>query len=362
MAPKPKPPPAFAGPLLPVGSIVDAGWWSTSFKITRRFEADAAASEVLLAVDQQTSEEVVLKAELLNSAASQVYHDRNVLDWLLRGRGQAESPLEVSWKPPLVGLPRLHQSCTTRLIMHTRGELKMRLFAMEKLGPSLDQVAANYADGLAACAVRTIGRQLLAALEYIHSNGYIHCDVKPANFLLKGGSVYVVDFGISKKYVERTFLKPSERAKDPSASAAPIIRHSKLKGTGEGTREWTSVFTERKDQLGRRDDIEAFAFVLLKLASGHLPWEELVKSESARPPPVKKLSKAEEQKQTNARIAAKQRQPQELCAAIADPALRRSVETVLSVARGLQPEERPDYALLQAALASSDSKRDGAPL
>ena len=32
----------------------------------------------------------MIKCELLNAASTQVYHDRNVLDWLLRGRGQRE--------------------------------------------------------------------------------------------------------------------------------------------------------------------------------------------------------------------------------------------------------------------------------
>ena len=241
--PKKRPAPAAAptGPLLPVGSVVDAGWWATTFKVTRRFEADAAASEVLLAVDEKTGEEVVLKAELLNVVATQVYHDRNVLSWLLAARGQKESPLEPSWKPALCGLPKLHSSSTTRLIMHQRESLKMRLFAMEKLGPSLEAVLRNYPRGLSPPAVRAIGRQLLATLEYIHSNGYVHCDVKPANFLLKNGAVYIVDFGISKKYTERIFKKAGN-----AAAGAPLVKHSKLQGTGEGTREWTSTFTERK--------------------------------------------------------------------------------------------------------------------
>ena len=100
---KAPPPPAYTGELLPVGHVVDGGWWATTFKVTRRLDGDPAASEVVLAVDEKTGEDAVIKCELLNAASTQVYHDRNVLDWLLRGRGQRECPLEPNWAPPQRG-------------------------------------------------------------------------------------------------------------------------------------------------------------------------------------------------------------------------------------------------------------------
>ena len=44
----------------------------------------------------------------------------------------------------------------------------------------------------------------ISRIEYIHSKNFIHRDVKPDNFLMglgkKGNLVYVIDFGLAKKY------------------------------------------------------------------------------------------------------------------------------------------------------------------
>ena len=44
----------------------------------------------------------------------------------------------------------------------------------------------------------------ISRLEYVHSKNLIHRDVKPDNFLMglgkKGNLVYIIDFGLAKKY------------------------------------------------------------------------------------------------------------------------------------------------------------------
>ena len=360
---KAPPPPAYTGELLPVGHVVDGGWWATTFKVTRRLDGDPAASEVVLAVDEKTGEDAVIKCELLNAASTQVYHDRNVLDWLLRGRGQRECPLEPNWAPPQRGLPQLHSACASRLIMHNRTdaatgtELKMRMFAMEVLGPSLERALRRCPSGLPPPAVRVIGRQLLDALEYIHSNGYLHCDIKPANFLLKDGAVVVVDFGIAKKYVQAVIRKSAER----DLPGPKEFQHSNLPGTGEGTSEWKSCFAERCDPLGRRDDLEALGFVLLKLSCGELPWEEDPPPGAAVPPAK---SQAEENKAAKARLRQKEESAAKLCAPIADAVLRKAVLSMLSESRGMDAKDKPDYDGLRKLLKGSaaDTKAGEAEL
>ena len=50
----------------------------------------------------------------------------------------------------------------------------------------------------------TLSPLQISRIEYIHSKNFIHRDVKPDNFLMglgkKGNLVYVIDFGLAKKY------------------------------------------------------------------------------------------------------------------------------------------------------------------
>lgn len=39
--------------------------------------------------------------------------------------------------------------------------------------------------------------QMLRSVDYIHRCGVIHCDLKPANFLVSHGQLKLIDFGIA---------------------------------------------------------------------------------------------------------------------------------------------------------------------
>ena len=55
-------------------------------------------------------------------------------------------------------------------------------------------------EGLPNDQVKTIMKQVLTGLAFIHGRGYFHRDLKPENLLYQDGLLKIADFGLSKEY------------------------------------------------------------------------------------------------------------------------------------------------------------------
>jgi len=104
--------------------------------------------------------------------------------------------------------------------------------------------------------------QVLDSLEYIHSQGYVHKDVKGSNLLVGLGLdgqhlVHLVDYGLSSKYHVSGLHKQ--------------YVHD-MRWAHEGTMEYTS----RDAHIGcssRRGDLEVLFYNLIEWLGGSLPWD-----------------------------------------------------------------------------------------
>lgn len=136
------------------------------------------------------------------------------------------------------------------------------VLVMELLGRSLaDSVEA--ADGkLDTKSTVLVAEQVLCRIEYLHSKGVIHRDVKPENFMWgrdrKVHHLYLIDFGLVGRYWSKN-------------QHVPMRSHQGLVGTAR----YTSINVHKGFSQSRRDDCEAIAHMLAFCLRGRLPWSGL---------------------------------------------------------------------------------------
>eukprot|EP00960_Hanusia_phi_P031044 749042-Hanusia_phi.AAC.2 len=89
---------------------------------------------------------------------------------------------------------------------------------------------------------------------------YCHRKFSLKTVLMVGDQVYIIDFGLSKRYV------------DPRTSQHIAYRTGK---SLTGTARYASINTHLGLEQGRRDDLEGLTYVLLYFLRGQLPWQGL---------------------------------------------------------------------------------------
>ena len=185
---------------------------------------------------------------------------------------------------------------------------------MELLGKSIDKLFSDNKKQFSYKTIFQIGYQMMQRIEYVHSKGYIHRDIKPGNFVIGKGDkskiIYIIDFGLSKRYIDKNTGKH--------------IPYKEGKGL-TGTARYVSLFTHYGIEQSRRDDIEGIAYNLIYLAKGKLPWQG-----------VKTKNKKEKHKKImESKLAFT---PDILC-----KELPKEFEKLLNYSRKLEFEDTPDY-------------------
>ncbi|KAL8446814.1 hypothetical protein Emag_004575 [Eimeria magna] len=134
---------------------------------------------------------------------------------------------------------------------------------MERLGHSLEDLFNACQRVFSLSTVLQLGIQMLDRLAYIHQRNCIHRDVKPDNFLVgrhgDGNCVYLIDFGLAKKY------------RDAQGKHIAYKEGKNLTGTAR----YASLATHLGVEQARRDDLEGLGYVLLYFLRGSLPWQGL---------------------------------------------------------------------------------------
>lgn len=125
---------------------------------------------------------------------------------------------------------------------------------IERLGPSLSHIHNERARfTLKSCCI--VMKRLLNILESIHEHGWIYRDMKPENVLIYDNEIYLIDYGMCKKYIVNGKHIPERQNK--------VLT---------GTARYASVNTHLGFEQARRDDLEGLFYVVIYLYLGFLPW------------------------------------------------------------------------------------------
>ncbi|XP_047312072.1 casein kinase 1-like protein 10 isoform X2 [Impatiens glandulifera] len=206
------------------------------FKLGRKI-GSGSFGELYLGVNIQTGEEVGIKLEPVKTKHPQLHYESKIYMLLQGGTGVPS----LKW----FGV-----------------ESEYNVMVIDLLGPSLEDLF-NYCNRkFSLKTVLMLADQLINRIEYVHSRGFLHRDIKPDNFLMglgrKANQVYVIDFGLAKKYRDLQTHKH-----------IPYRENKNLTGTAR----YASVNTHLGIEQSRRDDLESLGYVLMYFLRGSLPWQ-----------------------------------------------------------------------------------------
>ncbi|CAN0885965.1 Casein kinase 1-like protein 11 [Linum grandiflorum] len=262
------------------------------FKLGRKI-GSGSFGELYLGVNVQTGEEVAVKLESVKTKHPQLQYESK-LYMLLQGG---------------TGIPHLKWFGV---------EADYNCMVIDLLGPSMEDLF-NYCNRkFTLKTVLMLADQLINRVEYMHSRGFLHRDIKPDNFLMglgrKANQVYVIDYGLAKKYRDLQTHKH-----------IPYRENKNLTGTAR----YASANTHLGVEQSRRDDLESLGYVLMYFLRGSLPWQGL---------------KAGTKKQKYDKISEKKIQTsiESLCKSYPSEFV-----SYFHYCRSLRFEDKPDYSYLK---------------
>ncbi|KAM6914964.1 LOW QUALITY PROTEIN: tau-tubulin kinase 2b [Xenentodon cancila] len=109
-----------------------------------------------------------------------------------------------------------------------------------------------------------LGKQILEAIESIHSVGFLHRDIKPSNFAMGRLAstcrcCYMLDFGLA-----RQFTNSNQEVRPPRPVAG-----------FRGTVRYASINAHKNKEMGRHDDLWSLFYMLVEFTVGQLPWRKI---------------------------------------------------------------------------------------
>ena len=102
--------------------------------------------------------------------------------------------------------------------------------------------------------------QIIDILENLHKVFLLHRDIKPQNIMLRGSTLYFIDFGLSTFYIDenRDHIPDFSKEKQDTKLENPIV----------GSPKFASIFLYQGHRYSRRDDIISVVYLYVYMITG----------------------------------------------------------------------------------------------
>ncbi|CAN4086967.1 unnamed protein product [Withania somnifera] len=152
------------------------------FRLGRKI-GSGSFGEIYLGTNVQTNEEVAIKLENVKTKHPQLLYESKLYKILQGG----------------TGVPNLKW-------FGVEGDYNV--LVMDLLGPSLEDLFNFCSRKLSLKTVLMLADQMINRVEFVHAKSFLHRDIKPDNFLMglgrRANQVYIIDFGLAKKFRDST--------------------------------------------------------------------------------------------------------------------------------------------------------------
>ena len=185
-----------------------------------------------------------IKTESLSSPYKSLMHECSVLKYLYNHR--CRSIPTISW----YGLHRNLVCLVTPLYDLTLSEY---LQQQTELPSSI---------------VNKLFCKLIHLMQSIHTLHVIHRDIKPDNFMLKNGELFLIDFGLAHVCI------------DENSEHIPNIQQTEI----TGNLKYSSYYVMTGHTPSIRDDIISLGYLFLYVLHQELPWDNVPQMEDSQYP------------------------------------------------------------------------------
>lgn len=153
------------------------------------------------------------------------------------------------------------------LIVMELGDTDLRSFMKEFKSVKEDRVVGplHPCNLLPESKILSLLYDMITVLHRMHMQGYIHCDLKPQNFMFYKGRLRLIDFGISKAMQQNTTCAFTDTVAGTPKYMAPEIMFI-LAGGGD----------DKKTELHRVADVWSIGCILFEMAAGYHPLDRYV--------------------------------------------------------------------------------------